>query len=118
MTSRIIAFALLTGTAMTSACSTVHSHPDEWHAADDVAYVYGSVPTKQVKVSPNGRPVTLIDVVMDYAVAGSDVSCVTIRRGSGADALRIDVNVKEMLQTGRTAANFQLRAGDVVVIPD
>ena len=118
MIRRSLTLALATVAAMTSACSTLESYPAEWHEARDVVHVYGSVPTRQIRVPTKGEPLTLIDVVLDCATEASDLTRITIHRGTAPSALSVEINFSEMIKTGRTHNNFCLQGGDVVVIPD
>lgn len=107
---------LLSGVGLLSACSTLGGYPSEWHSTSNVIHAYVSDSGRAVEI-PVTEGITLIDVVLQVAKNDEgDLTRVVVYRRAGSEVLRFDVDVRDMLLTGRTVNNLQLRAGDVVGI--
>lgn len=115
MNRRALAAAFVTTLFVSSACSTTASHPAKWHEATDSICVYVGDPSSAVRIRVADEEMTVLRAVSESGLKG-DLSRVSVLRGAGADAIRVDVDVREMILTGVTTHNVMLRPGDVVRI--
>lgn len=116
MKKRVLGVALFAAMSLASSCSTIDAYPAEWHASNTSIHVYGPSLANAVEVLATGE-ITVFDLVLGHRQPGSDLSRVVVCRRSGADLLRLNVDVLAMIRTGVTTSNILLRPGDVVQIP-
>lgn len=100
-------------TTLASACASLADYPSEWHDTTDSIHVYGSMPAKTIVV-PAGKDLTLLDAFFGLGDERGDSTRIVVFRREDASVMRIDVDVREMLRTGKTTHNILLRPGDVL----
>lgn len=117
----VVRVALSLGVVLLSACSSMEDSPGAWEVRSDTIHVYVSGSRKPVEIASSGQVVTLIDAVFEARQSVGDQSVgdlrhVLVLRRAGAETIRLEVDVRDMLRTGNTANNIQLQSGDVVRI--
>lgn len=116
MIKRVVQASVLCMVFGLSACASVGRYPNQWHAADSSIRVYVSDSDQSVEIEAGNKTVTLLDAVFSVDHSGADLSRVVVYRRAGSEMIRLEVDVVEMVRTGETAGNVELRPGDVVGI--